>query len=81
MRPRLFGGDVCNEFAVTVLRAKHVQKTPNVDLIAGEVTANRMSINGKAHEPYQYSGAVRHAAVLKVQLGPSLFPCKLLLKQ
>ena len=50
MRARLRSGDIGHEFAIAVVRAKCVQKTPNINLVAGEVAADGVSINGKAHE-------------------------------
>ena len=54
---RFFRRDIRDKFAIAVLPAKGVQKAPNVNLVTGEVAADGMSINGKAHEQHQYSGA------------------------
>src|SRR3954452_11402118 len=54
VRASLLIRDVSDELGIGRLRAKCVQQAPNVNLVAGEVAADGMSINGKAHEPYQY---------------------------
>ena len=46
---RLVRRDVGDELAVAILSAKCVQEAPNVNLIAGEVAADGVSINGKTH--------------------------------
>jgi hypothetical protein len=40
---------VRHEFAVLILSCKRIQQTANVNLIAGKVAADGMSINGNAH--------------------------------
>ena len=42
-------GNVRHELAVAIPGGKCVQQAANVYLIAGEVAADGMSINGKAH--------------------------------
>src|SRR5215469_8704297 len=77
----LIRGNVGHEFTSAALGGKCVQETPNVNLIAREVPADGMSINGNSHGPYQYNGALGPRAVLKIQSSPRRFPCKLFLQQ
>src|SRR5262249_14281607 len=77
----VIGRDVRHKFVVPVVSAKCVQQAANVNLIAGEVASDRVSVNGKPHGRYQYSRPKRPIGVLKKQIPRRVSACKLLFRQ